>query len=415
MNKNFLLSFLFSTILFSCSGTGDEENIKDPIDIVVDNKQTIISSVTPFSAKKNTLITIKGENLGTSGSTVKIFFGDREATIQSIKDDEIVVVLPNKITDGTIKIVKDQKDFILKGFEYIPTATVTYVRKSTDIYTNNQLFANQIAIDKLGNIYMTLGYTEQVDKISSNGEYLNIIEDLFTGYASAITTDNNNNVYISDVNGYLYKVTPSGIMTRVVNNNGDLVKFSSSTGMCFDSKNNLFIAEFSNNRILKFSSLGILSIFSGEGAGSTDGNISVAKFREPSGIVCDAEDNLYISEYKNNRIRKISSNGIVSTLAGSAVRGRIDGVGSEATFNGPRGITIDKNNNLFITDSDNNAIRMLTPKRRVITISGGSYGDKNGIDLAAEFANPRGIAINPEGILFIGDNGNGELRKIILD
>lgn len=401
MTQKLLLLFLFCTILISCSANdSSDENIKTDDPTNIENKETTVTSVSPVIAKRNSLITITGTNLGTNISDISIFFGEIKASVQSVKENEITVLVPNKVTDPTIRIVKNNKEFKLTNFDYIPTVTFSYVRKDEKIYANTQLFPRLITIDKLGNIYL-----EGIHKIDSDGKYYPGFFNGYTDIVNAIATDNNNNVYGIDVNGYIYKFTPSGVLTRPRNNEGALIRVGAASGMCLDSKDNLYISEDATSKIMKLTPTGILTIFAGaNGTGFQNGNIKEAKFSKPSGIVFDKMDNLYVVDRYNNRIRKIAVDGTVSTVAGSGVRGNKDGTTSEATFNYPQEITIDKYNNLYIVEPDSNRIRMITSKGNVMTIN------------FNEFYKPGSIAMNIDGrTLFVSDWIEGDLRKMILE
>jgi len=402
MVKKILLLFLFCTILVSCSSNdSSDEDIKTDDPTNIENKETTVASVSPVIAKRNSLITITGTNFGTNVSDISIFFGEIKASVQSVKENEITVLVPNKVTDPTIRIVKNNNEFKLTNFDYIPTVTFSYVRKDEKIYANTQLFPGMITIDKLGNIYFTGG----IDKIDSGGKYYPEFLNGVLDTANAIATDSNNNIYVIDVNGYIYKFTPSGVLTRPRNNEGALIRVGAASGMCLDSKDNLYISEDATSKIMKLTPTGILTIFAGaNGTGFQNGNIKEAKFSKPSGIVFDKMDNLYVVDRYNNRIRKIAVDGTVSTVAGSGIRGNKDGITSEATFNFPQEITIDKYNNLYIVEPDNNRIRMITSKGNVITIN------------FNEFYKPGSIAMNIDGrTLFVSDWIEGDLRKMILE
>lgn len=407
MIRKLLLSFLFCTILISCSSNdSSEEDIQKEDPTNIENKETTIASVSPLIAKRNTLLTITGTNLGTNISDIKVFFGEITASVQSVKENEITVLVPNKVTDPTIRIVKNSKEFKLTTFDYIPTVTFSYVRKNVDPNVSNQLFPGYLTIDKLGNLYFT-GSSGRVDKIDSGGKhYPEFVNDLVLDTENAIATDSNNNIYVIDVNGYIFKYSPSGVLTRPRNSDGNLIRVMAASGMCFDSKDNLYISEYDTSKIMKLTPTGILSIFAGaNGSGFQNGNIKEAKFSKPNGIVFDKMDNLYVVDHNNNRIRKIAVDGTVSTVAGSATRGRKDAIGAEATFNYPTGIAIDKYSNLYIADPDNNAIRLITPKGNVISIA-----DYN------EFDKPISVAMNIDGrTLFVSDWIDGELRKMVLE
>lgn len=149
--------------------------------------------------------------------------------------------------------------------------------------------------------------------------------------------------------------------------------------------------------------------------GSSDGIGSAALFRAPNAIVVDAAGNAYVSDAANHVIRKITTAGVVTTLAGSAgLSGTSDGVGSAARFNTPSGVAVDTAGNVYVADSGNHMIRMITPAGSVSTIAGTplSLGSTDGVGSAARFSYPSGIAIDAFGTLYVADTLNQTIRKI---
>ncbi|MEY5046641.1 MAG: hypothetical protein RL713_1866, partial [Bacteroidota bacterium] len=159
-----------------------------------------------------------------------------------------------------------------------------------------------------------------------------------------------------------------------------------------------------------------MSIFAGNGAaGSTDGVGTTAKFNGLNGITIDASGNFYVVDSGNHLIRKITPNGNVSTTAGSVgVVGSSDGIGSDARFNSPSGITVDSSGNVFVTDMSNHIIRKITPNGNVTTIAGYALvvGSTNAFAQFASFNNPVGIVCDSSGNLYVGDYSNNMIRKI---
>ncbi|MEO5674472.1 MAG: SMP-30/gluconolactonase/LRE family protein [Chitinophagales bacterium] len=198
-------------------------------------------------------------------------------------------------------------------------------------------------------------------------------------------------------------------------------KFKGPFGMCIDHLNNLYIADNTNHRIRKISSDGIVSTLAGTGiAGYADGPDSSAQFNAPSDLCADAAGNIYVSDFQNQYIRKISIDGMVSTIAGNGIAGYVDGSPGTAEFNYPRGICIDAQGNLFIADSWNHRIRRIDAGGNVSTLAGnsdtigvqspGDFADGN--DTAARFNVPCGMSIDSAGNLYLADAYNHRIRKI---
>jgi serine/threonine protein kinase, bacterial len=184
--------------------------------------------------------------------------------------------------------------------------------------------------------------------------------------------------------------------------------------VCGDNSGNMFVSE--GNRIRKISSAGVVSTFAGSGvAGYKDGIGTDARFNFPSALWSDASGNIYVIDADNQRIRKISPAGQVSTLAGSGATGSIDGPGNTASFNFSAfsGICIDLNDNCYVSDTYNNKIRKIDPSGNVSTFAGsGLAGTSDGTGAAAEFDRPTGICAAGFGDLYVCDAGNYSIRKI---
>jgi mucin-19 len=239
-----------------------------------------------------------------------------------------------------------------------------------------------------------------------------------------VAVDLENNVYVGDqLNHRIRKITPSGSVSTFagsgisgyVDSIGSNARFNSPMGLAVDSSGNLFVTDYSNNRIRKIISSGTVTTVAGNGvSGFLDGTGTNSMFSAPIGITVDTLGNLYVADRDNHRIRKIAPSGLVSTLAGSGAKSFADGAGTIAMFNMPHGVTADVNGNVFVGDSDNNRIRMITPTGVVTTVAGsGSKSFADGIGTNADFDGPAGITVDPLGNLYVADWGNNRIRKIL--
>jgi len=206
-----------------------------------------------------------------------------------------------------------------------------------------------------------------------------------------------------------------------VNGTGSAAKFNVPTGVAVDSTGALYIADSQNCMIRKVTAAGVVTTFSGgfingtgQPCGNSNGAINVAQFSGPSGTAVDSTGAIYVADTFNHTIRKISG-GVVSTLAGLAgSAGSADGTGSTARFNAPRGIAVDSAGTVYVADSNNHTIRTITPGGLVTTIAGlpGSPGSVDGTGTAARFNQPRGVAVDSAGTVYVADNNNHTIRKI---
>jgi streptogramin lyase len=238
-----------------------------------------------------------------------------------------------------------------------------------------------------------------------------------------IAIDADRNLYITDqVNFKIRKISPAGIVSTLAGNGtqgstdgiGILASFNYSKGLALDALGNLYIADKSNSRIRKITPSGIVSTLAGSStSGAKDGIGTAASFNQPAGIAVDVKGNLFVADEGNNKIRKITSTGEVTTLAGTGTRGYIDGTVTVATFNQPSGIAIDRIGNLYIADLVNNKIRKISITGIVSTLAGGeTAGATDGPVLSARFRLPSGIAVDVIGNVYIADLGNNKIRKI---
>ena len=242
-------------------------------------------------------------------------------------------------------------------------------------------------------------------------------------YPYSVAVDSAGNLYVADSwNHKIRKITSGGVVTTLagsgsagsVNNTGTAASFYYPTGVAVDSAGNVYVADFNNNKIRKITSGGVVTTLAGSGSAAfSDGQGAEAGFNLPSGVAVDSAGNVYVADSSNGRIRKITSGGVVTTLAGSGGTGSGDGTGAEASFYLPSGVAVDSAGNVYVADKNNNRIRKITPVGVVTTLAGSgnaAFADATGA--VASFNNPTGVAVDSAGNLYVADQKNHKIRKI---
>jgi hypothetical protein len=200
------------------------------------------------------------------------------------------------------------------------------------------------------------------------------------------------------------------------NGTGSSAQFHQPFQVAVDGRGNVYVADYGNNEIRVVAPGGLVTTLAGNpnSAGSIDGKGSAASFSGPTGIAVDGSGNIFVADSTGNTIRKITSDGTVTTLAGSGHPGSADGTGSAAEFDDPQSLGIDGSGNLYVADVTNNTVRLVTQAGVVTTIAGtvGVSGSADGIGSAAMFAYPTGIAVDGHGNIFVGDTLNYDIREI---
>ncbi len=247
---------------------------------------------------------------------------------------------------------------------------------------------------------------------------LSFLADLSSLYAAmGLAVDSAGNSYIpeSETSNKVYKISSSGTMTEFAN------LYEYPEGIAIDASGNLFVAE--DCLIEKVTPAGVVSTFAGSIQGTNDGTGTGARFDEIAGITVDSSGNVYVMDdwivYTNRCvIRKISSSGVVTTIAGGAT-GYADGNGMAASFNIPYSsiieLGVDNSGYIYVPDSGNNRIRKVstTSPYTVTTLAGsGSAGSADGNGTSASFKAPEAITVDSQGNLYVADLGNNEIRKI---
>lgn len=243
--------------------------------------------------------------------------------------------------------------------------------------------------------------------------------------------DSAGNLYFSDsTNNRIRKVTPEGVISTYAGNgtagfNGDggaatSAELSGPLGIAFDDAGNLYIAESGNERVRKVTPLGIISTIAGNGTAGYNGDgiaATGAELNNPNGIVVDKSGNIYIGDYFNNRVRKVNTAGFISTVAGNGTGGYSGdgGLAIDAEVYWPAGLALDTSENLYIADDNNDRIREVNSDGMISTFAGTGYGGYNGDGIpatSAELYAPDRVTTDSAGNVYISEYGNNRIRKV---
>ncbi|KAA1242474.1 IPT/TIG domain-containing protein [Aquimarina sp. RZ0] len=375
---------LVLAILVSC--TKDTDNL--------DFVSGTIESISPDSGPGDTEVTITGIAFAGDINTIAVFFNDTEAVVNTVTPTEIKAVVPRKAMTGIVKIVINGEEILGPEFNYIltPAQVSTLIRSEmpgdVDGPAADASFSALwgLLTDEEGSLFISDYGNNKIRKIDSNG-----IVSTVTGMTGVA----------GDMDGTLAEAT-----------------FSNPRSMTRDSEGNIIVADFEAHKIRKINlSAGSVETIAGTGDfGLVNGDGSIAQFSSPLGLTIDASDNIYVTEFGNATIRKITPDNTVSTLVGTGVVGFVDGPPDVAQINFTSGMEIDSDGNIIFADSGNHSIRKVTPAGVVTTIAGtGEAGDVNGEGSVAQFSAPLDVDIDSEGNIYVVDFSNSKIKVITPD
>ena len=302
-----------------------------------------------------------------------------------------------------------------------------------------------MAMDGAGNLYIVDRWHHRIRKIDSSGIITTIAgtgEAGFGGdggpagtallnYPFDVAVDGAGILYISDrTNHRIRKVDTSGVITTVAGTGefgfgGDggpavSAQLRHPLGLTLDGSGNLYFADLGNDRIRKVDTSGVITTVAGDGTkgyGGDGGQAVSAQLRYPNDVALDGSGNFYIADNSNHRIRKVDTSGVITTVAGTGVRG-FGGDGGQAVaarLANPSGVAVDSGGNLYIADDGNDRIRKVDTTGVITTVAGdgaGGFSGDGGQAVLAQLRSPTGVAVDSAGNLYIADEGNDRIRKV---
>ena len=300
---------------------------------------------------------------------------------------------------------------------------------------------SDMTLDAAGNLYIAEINRNGIRKVNLEGIISTVAGNHVSGFSGdggpatsasitapeGIAVDGGGNLFIADFsNNRIRKVTPGGIISTVAGGGGSLgdggpatsAQVTNPMDVAVDAAGNLFIPDLGNRRLRRVSAGGTISTLAGNGQPRFSGDggpATLAELEEPRHMALDAAGNLLIAEWSNFRVRKISPQGIISTVAGNGQRGGSGdgGPATAASLNTPSSVAVDSTGNLYIAEFHGGRVRKVNLLGTITLFAGGggSLGD-NGPATSAKLVSPSGVAVDTAGNVFISDNGDHRVRKV---
>jgi uncharacterized protein (TIGR03437 family) len=430
---------------FGDGGDAQKAELRTPSDVALDSKGNLYIADTANAVIRQ--VTPAGVISTFAGTTAIGFTGDGDLALKAALLAPLAVAVD---PSGNVYIVENgdsrirKVDTKLNINTIVGTGTGGFAGDGSDATKAQLNSPTGIAVDASGNLYIADFLNLRVRKVSSSGSISTVAGNGVLSFSGdggpalsaqmngplGVAADTAGNLYVADTGNNVVRKVAKNVITTIAGNgtagsNGDgsagpSAQLSSPMGLAVDASGNLYIADSQNAKVRRVSSTGVISTAAGNGTPGFGGDGAAAtgaQLNTPLGVVVDAAGNLFIADFSNNRVRKVTPAGTISTVAGNGNSG-YSGDGAPATnaqLNTPTGVALDAAGNLYIADAGNNVIRVVTPSGTISTIAGNGtagYSGDGGPAVKAQLVNPRAIAVDSAGNVYIAD-GSTTIRQIV--
>lgn len=407
-----------------------------------------VSSISPVRGRAGTVLTITGENFSRLRTENIIRINGIESKIVTFNEQNIYVEVPESEIVGDVPVSISIAGRPVEGlsFEYmepiIPYTTETFAGDGTASFADGTGIAAKfnnpegVAVDSKGNIIVADRVNNRIRKITPDGVVSTLAGTGTAGRVDGpaatarfsgpwkVAVDKNDNIIVADrTNNMIRKISADGIVSTIAGNGtagtadglGTAARFSYPQDVEVDDNGIIYVVDYTNDRIRKITPDGMVSTLAGSSTGYADGTGSEAKFDKPCGIAIGHDGNLLVVDRNNQRVRKVTPAGVVTTFAGSGIKGLVDGDLTTAAFSEPYGLCVDKAGNIFVADLAGHAIRKITIYGEVITIAGnGTGGFADGtVASAVMLKNPTDVVTDSQGRVYVADLANHRVRRLV--